>query len=348
MELTKEEMELIKNARSLLASLKLNQDGSKKNAASSATKTAYEKEFNRLLKVGNGKRTEIISAARDTKSASTWYRRKAAIVMTMEQNIETALKNQDYFQREMRSRPTAENRARFIEQLKLLNNSCVFLNSVKEVGPIPEENRKKRATKRTSLKGLPDNWRENIANRMIKYKAPFLVAALTGCRPQELVHGVKLEIVDGLIKATIKGAKVTENAGQKQRVISLKIDGKLANDLAELVRDGKNVVTLGSASNFTTAIRDAGRREYKNNNVDLSAYSLRHQFASDMKAAGFPAEDIAKAMGHISDKTASYYGSRQQNRGGGPKVESVTASKKVKQKARPFSGITTKLKIKPK
>ena len=59
---------------------------------------------------------------------------------------------------------------------------------------------------------------------MPKYKLAALANAVTGCRPEELTQGVQLEIHDGVLVATILGAKVTAKAGQPWRRLSWPVD----------------------------------------------------------------------------------------------------------------------------
>jgi integrase len=62
----------------------------------------------------------------------------------------------------------------------------------------------------------------------------------------------------------------------------------------------------------------------------LSPYSFRHRFCADLKSdRKFGREDIAKLMGHRSDKTQKNYGSSAQGKGG-RSIDSVDASDEVR------------------
>jgi integrase len=61
-----------------------------------------------------------------------------------------------------------------------------------------------------------------------------------------------------------------------------------------------------------------------------SAYSLRHQFAANLKAQGFDPIKIAKGLGHLSVKSQKRYGSAAQGQGGGVGLLAVDATRDVR------------------
>ena len=62
-------------------------------------------------------------------------------------------------------------------------------------------------------------------------------------------------------------------------------------------------------------------------NGNFSAYNLRHNFSSSLKAAGVTSEQISQALGHSSLKTKQYYGHpRGGSSGGGNIPVEVTSS----------------------
>lgn len=327
----------IKAARALLIELQ-------KSEVGEATLRGYNAECMRLFAKSGGKIAGVIEAARDTKSSSTWYRRKAALVAISKHNLGVLLKRQDNFQREMKAgNPAAE--AEFDKTVRQLSRVANLIMQVRSAGPLPEEGRKIRSSKKRSLRGLPEDWRADLARRFSpKYKLPFLVAAATGCRPAELAKGIKLAMdrdeKTGItsIRVTIPGAKVREMTGQPERRIFIAMDGiegSIASQLADAIRSGVDHVNVASEKLFSGAVRDAGRREWKGRRLELSAYSLRHQFSADLKAADTSDDDIARALGHVTTKTASYYGDRRQGRGsGGVKLDGVEATRKIRKTAK--------------
>lgn len=340
------EFDVIKDARALLADLKT------PRALLADWKTPSEKTIRGYLvecerlnkKAANKGLNSVIEIARDTKSAATWYRRRAALLFKYSEMTVNQLKKQDQLQRKMQQEPgNLALKNEWQNTVQNVRQCAKVITKIKEVPPIPQDERKKRASKKRSLNGLPDDWRLILAKRFSpKYALPFLVAAATGCRPAELANGVELAIdrdekTDVMsIRATIQGVKVRETTGQPERHIFITVDnieGSIASQLACAIRAGHAQVKIENPSLFSCAIRDAGRRAWKSRRLELSAYSLRHQFAADMKGANFSLQDIATAMGHVTDKTASYYGNRHQSRSGGVGLDQVSATRKIRKKA---------------
>lgn len=61
---------------------------------------------------------------------------------------------------------------------------------------MPMDGRSDRDTKRQDMRGLPDDWRERLIERMPNYGPATLTAAVTGCRPAELASGVQLNMYE--------------------------------------------------------------------------------------------------------------------------------------------------------
>ena len=66
----------------------------------------------------------------------------------------------------------------------------------------------------------------------------------------------------------------------------------------------------------------------------VSAYSLRHAFASQRKAGGTGIEDLAATLGHSVDATQQQYGhARQGQSGGGLSLQAVETAQPIKATA---------------
>lgn len=171
-----------------------------------------------------------------------------------------------------------------------------------------------RNTKRKSLRGLKPEWRERIAAACAKseYSAAIRVALCIGCRPEELVKGVTVERLEsGAICFTVQGAKVSEGKlakGQQWRKITLPADHAIAATLAP------GEVKIRDAKRFNDAVSHYADKCYPGKGI--SPYTARHQFASDLKAAGLDDSEIAKALGHNSTATLQQYGLKQCGKGG--------------------------------
>ena len=181
-------------------------------------------------------------------------------------------------------------------------------------------------SKRPSLNRLAANWRETLIelSSSSKYANEIRVMAICGCRPEELEKGIKLTRQTNTITITIKGAKCSDitDAGQKWRSLVFDSNHPLIGNISEGVYQAK-------ASAIGDAISHFGKKISANKKNPISAYSLRHAAASNFKASGLSAEDIAAALGHRSTATMSFYGTK--SRGSGSLVLlSVTAASPVR------------------
>lgn len=183
--------------------------------------------------------------------------------------------------------------------------------------------RDKRSSKRQSLPGLPRNWREALCQRgqSGKYAQALLVSALTGCRPSELVRGIKVwkehdkQLGKDLICFRIEGSKVKSQQGQPTRCISyLAEDGHplIAAMRAQLNAHGSVMhVEIINATNFTVAVRRLAARLWPAHKHAITAYCFRHQWAADTKRLG-DGDAVSRGLGHASAKTRRNYGTAGQ------------------------------------
>ena len=197
----------------------------------------------------------------------------------------------------------------------------------------PELDRK-RATKRGSLPKAMD-WQARIWDAATPVQRP-AVAVLwaSGCRPAELEAGVDVirrDRPDGriLIELRIPGAKVTGHSGQPMRHIA--IDGKSPQGAALLAAlDGRMSMTIQrGARRLNADFADLRSRT----GLKVSPYSMRHQVAANLKAqfGSNKAEKVAEAMGHVTTRSQSRYGSTRQAQQSGSGVLAVRAIRPVKE-----------------
>ena len=165
--------------------------------------------------------------------------------------------------------------------------------------------RQQRNSKKASIKNLDVDWREKICQTFIdhKYLNAVRILACVGCRPAELQMGVKVYRNNDGILFIINGAKLAKNKGQLWREILLPPDHPIATQLAEKVHR----ITKKDKKLLTDTIE---RYSAKLGFVGISAYSFRHQFASDLKSSGFEKSEIAKSLGHQSVLTQETYGNK--------------------------------------
>lgn len=332
-----DEFEVIKRARAML-------QASRAAAVSERTKDGYKAKAVYLMKLAaelEGEEIErLIAVAKKTKSASTWFSRRAALAHSFRRAVDKLLTKQDAIQRTLRGnqvpvdsdewdawRAIVAKIGQLIEWQERLD---------REPGPSIAD-RRPRHSKRKDMHGLPEDWRERVIARMPSYRLAVLVQAVTGCRPDELTRGVRLKIVGGELVAEIQGSKVTAKAGQPWRRLSWSIDSDspLVRMLVGEVLAGAAVAKIEDAKTYSGAVRAAGAREWPRRKASLAPYCFRHQMASDMKASGSGDSDISAALGHCVDVARSYYGQWQQGRSsGGVAPKRVEAARGVRIKKR--------------
>ena len=209
------------------------------------------------------------------------------------------------------------------------------------VGP-----RARRRSKRAALGGLPPNWREQLCDRGSsgQYSDALLVAALTGCRPAELVSGIKVwRAVDPLrnqaaIHLEIIGAKVKRGQGQPQRRLTYAEDDDhpLVATLKRTMKKNAHdplIVCIENAANFSVELRRLAASLWPQHRHAITAYCLRHQWSADAKRAGDPGA-VSRGLGHLSGKTQRIYGVASQGKSGNAlKPLSIEADRSVKDGA---------------
>lgn len=199
-----------------------------------------------------------------------------------------------------------------------------------------------RHGKKSSLLKLPKDWREQMADKAHgQFRIPAIVALLTGCRPAELETGVLIERIGNHLYATIKGAKVTDKAGQEQRRFRIAAH-PVANLLIDIMSKSEEtsrsiLVKVAHGNSVTTHLRSVGEKLWPGRKESITVYTARHAMASDCKAsihAGADPDLVSQVLGHVVDKTASYYGARFQSGGISVAPADVVVPNVIKQKVR--------------
>jgi len=196
--------------------------------------------------------------------------------------------------------------------------------------------RRRAVGHRRSIIGLPKDWRQKVIEALLRTKNTHsihaIVAMLTGCRPQELLNGVKIKYREpGQIEFVIRGAKVTERSGQPTRTLVIdSSQNKFAVNLERHLKfkDGHEMeLSIKSKDSFQKAVvRAAKRVGFKK----VTPYSFRNQFSADLKSDGWDRVSIAIALGHINDRTQQVYGAVNQGKGGNCLLE-VSGDRSVKE-----------------
>lgn len=307
-----QEYETIKCARAIL-------ETSQASAPSERTVAGYTAKVKLIIRrAGPGADIEkLINEAKQTRSVSTWFSRRAALMNSFRMVVRRLLVEQEMMQRGLEEPQTADGSPSVKEWQEVVRKIGIFSQWHKrlqdEPAP-PVEDRRQRHSKRRDLRGLPDDWRERIVTRMPNYRLAALTNAVAGCRPDELTKGIRIAIEGGMLVVTIQGAKVTKKTGQPWRWLCWPTDSDspLVRALVEEVQGGASVAQITDAKAYSGAMRAAGMREWPRRKTTITPYCMRHAFAADMKAAGSDVAEISGALGHCSDVAKQYYGSASQ------------------------------------
>lgn len=190
---------------------------------------------------------------------------------------------------------------------------------------------KRSAPKKSKRKSLPRSadWQQRAIEKATPVMRAAIVCGMVGARPDEIERGIVVEFLpeEKAIRVTIRGAKVTEKSGQPWRRLFFSLDSQLGLHLKDLIPAQASEVIVSRrarriALDWSQHIAPALR-------ADVSHYSLRHQFAANLKAAGYPKEEIAKALGHLSVRSQQQYGSNQQGQAGRVGLQSVEAARDI-------------------
>jgi integrase len=330
---------------------------------SEVTRREYLKTGTRLLKNVPLGADVWAWTAKKSSSSGAWYKNRASLQHTLVARIRKAKRGVDTFNI-LLSDPSAtpELIAKCSTALVMLVASANQLEAMPP-GGLPSalsgdgKTKRPRQTKARSLRGLPDNWRETVAAMMPKpVRICWLTQCLTGARPAEIAKGVRVTVDDGKLILIVSGAKVRKgHSGQEERTLMYDASTEMARLLVGLL--DATQLTIGTDRNanaYRSAVAYYAKKAFpeRQGTVRISAYSARHAFKVDLKAAQWPDAKIAMAMGHVSTESSSYYGGAGK-RSGAVSPISVTATNKVKVR-KPYSSDRTntlsprvKLKVKP-
>jgi integrase len=296
---------------------------------SKKTQHEYIAQAQFIIRRRNNHGSSLLDVVNSTNKKSTYFKKIAALKYYLAWIGSTAALTLN----ENRDEDSLHN-------IKLAVRDIGELQSAIETGFIGS--REKRKSKRTSLKGLPQNWMERLCNYNAnsKYRTALLIMCLTGCRPAELVQGVDISLSEDIenkkfvIEFEIIGAKLSDTKGQPIRKISYVYDpsNKLLSALIDAISltESKSVtVSIENAVNFTNEVKRIAKILWPSHKEHITSYSIRHQIASNFKKH-LNGDDVSKALGHASPKTKKSYGSASQSKGKAPEI-SISASREINQ-----------------
>ena len=162
------------------------------------------------------------------------------------------------------------------------------------------------------------DWRAQIfAALPAAHRLPYAAQALAGARTAELVKGVEVQLCDGGIEITIAGTKLHKQNGQPLRQVMIRnrpddpVFAALLDAAQKTALEPLPVAITTHIETYRKAIRNAGLRLFgrgRGPSKYITPYMVRHQFASDLKAAEMEPVLVAEALGHRSSRTQELYG----------------------------------------
>lgn len=282
------------------------------------TQENYQKIFDRLMaRVNKENGFTFLQALCNTTSKSTFFSRLAAArfvtkrqIAEVECLLSAAQSENDPFM-SIVLEDELNSLREFAEQMELLNSNE------------QRSYRNKRRSKRSSLHGLSTDWREQLYLKSAsgKYEYATLTTILCGCRPAELVNGVVIVLKSDprpTIIFRILGAKVGIDQGHEIRELEYDLchTSFLLQILEKALKEngGRIHAQIENTKAFSVAITRMSKCLWPKHKQNVTPYSIRHAFASDLKSK-FNRIEIAKALGHTSTRTQKTYGQRQLSNG---------------------------------
>lgn len=277
-----------------------------------------------------------------TNNAKTFRHYRAALAWAVRQEIALTLKVQDAMQR---SGNRDESWYRAVDSLRSLSELHAAIDGLDRVdfdGLRALPSRSRRGTrKRDDLKTIRDacpQWlsRFLLAMRRSTHLDAVRLLARVGCRPEELLKGVRIERGSpGMFKVRIDGAKVTVNAGQAWREIELP-ERRLPRSWAQRLEQAPAfIIQIASKDALKSAMRRASKRALPGLPA-VTAYVLRHAMASAARDDGREAEDVAALLGHAVADTQRGYGWRRARGGRRNSTHLAQATVKTARPVRPL------------
>ncbi|MFN8705012.1 MAG: hypothetical protein ACK5X0_23205 [Rhodospirillales bacterium] len=176
-----------------------------------------------------------------------------------------------------------------------------------------------RYSKLNLLPKLPVGWVGQMFLHALKTRAdnrPLItgiaLAMNTGARPAEVAVGMKVSRCYEGLRVDIDNEIKQRGAGDRglgPRWIEMPVNTPSRQYLRGVLNLEKEIMLCGMDEKaFCYMISRLGRELYPTLDETVSPYCIRHQYATDLKAAGWGWGEIATSLGQKTDKCTSIYG----------------------------------------
>lgn len=318
-EVVQQAYEIVRRARTLMATIKDERDRAKTPAPSDGSREDYAGDVTVLLQRASAApetkdRPAILTALVHYAPSGSFSKMRSAAMHQARSQVTALLAEQDRLRRlAPRSNAWGDAIIKLGRGLRLLQD----IRSLTRRKALQMTNAHARPpqSKKNVLRLADAGWRERYFSETAtseQYRHACFLLAAVGMRPQELMTGVMLQRVGDRVSVRIEGAKVTQHAGQKWRQMFVPVEQFPSWFGAEQL----TVPTRFSAPKdpMRTFLHSLSSKVFPptpgKKELVLSAYVLRHCVATDLWQNGWSVAEIAAVLGERVEKTAARYGLR--------------------------------------
>jgi integrase len=287
-------------------------------------------------------------------SRQSWNKVRAALLHETDRLCREQRRICDVAQRAWRAAQKAGDRVAAQEAFDVACEAATAANraaraswAVQTAYPPAERSAAKKTKRKTIPKGT--NWRRALFDAASPTMKGSILALWCGARPAEIEKGVEIILrrknAKTMVRVRVRGAKITKNSGQEQRDLffddpTSELAKLLAEHCMRTAAPFEKVDGNGVRETFfkTTVKRSAKRigKDFTKWQADgvvpkqVSAYTLRHAFRSDLDADGWPKKQVAEMMGHRSERSQGNYGHLNLGVAGGLGLKAIAATNEVR------------------
>lgn len=172
--------------------------------------------------------------------------------------------------------------------------------------------RHERNSKRKILGQLPPDWRQQFVDgsqsTIPGMDSAFLLMAITGCRPAE-ISSISFAISeDRMLAVHIVSVKRRAHQIGDWRSMRLPLPDIYGDCKALFDPAAQAQLRQITAKQIIDAARKISKRVFPHLGEKVTVSTLRHQFASDLKACGVTKREVAMALGHSLQTSQNAYG----------------------------------------
>lgn len=306
--------------------------------AKKETAEQYRKLFNYKMSVNAD---DIVQHLLDCNTRNSFDKTRSAFRFCIAEKIQELRNDSDKARKQknfdlMKQKTIEAYKLFFFFERDFLSENRVTWNDI-SYKKIDSKSKKKTMNSVSSIKAVFEDLKEKPELKE-KYGMILAISSLTGCRPAEIQKGIKIEVKNKLLHISIRGAKVSEDRGQEQRILKFNLDDYRDNQQMNFILSKMKTNELDYKC--TKQDYDALRQYLYINHRGFSLYTLRHRAASELKKEGLPEQDIAAFLGHRVTRSLENYGYARSGKGG-PGIAGVEHTNAIKSNTKRYKAKTS-------